>query len=80
MKLLRAFIEASGFDIEVIEKQHVLSNPLSQRLDEVIQTTDYKVARRELKLPKLTDEETKQIIDPNKPINGYVIHIEDDNE
>lgn len=45
MKLLRAFIEASGFDVESVCSVKELPNPYNSSV-EIIHTTDYKVTKR----------------------------------
>ena len=45
MKLLRAFIEASGFDVEETSAVKELTNPHDSSV-EILRTTDYKVTKR----------------------------------
>ena len=87
-KLLRAFIEASGYEIE-----ETIGNPTSN--DPKIQfylNFDYKVTKTKLQqvlddnilsIPnsrKLTKECIEDLINPNKPVGGVIVLRYEDEE
>ena len=92
MKLLRAFIEASGFDVEQTEIITLDGTPLpkpdmrpgafipieADDIRNIIRVTDYKVTKKRFSVPSLTDDEIDALLDPSKSVNGFIVRI--DNE
>ncbi len=84
-KLLRAFIDASGYDVEKIKTTHppvfsVMNALFLNRTSRPAITIDYKVTKRISGGIKRTgcgaiiDEDIERLLDPSKPIGILRLH------